>query len=179
MKQLIPETSDNNFADYPMTGGAWLTGKDKAPGGGYCFIRTEALMPKGKGHSGYVWGTGSFGFGYYHLLTKDAHKTIYNRILNGKVFTGASDTGVVCGCFGSALEHDAIPTELPVKLSRDQLDVLRILFHARSLSSKANDMQARQDQEAEMKTVAQAHHTYNQNMQTGVFIASQVAAGTG
>lgn len=57
MKVLLPETADNDFADYPMTGGnKWLVGKDKVPGADdkYCFIKTEEnKMPKGKGPTGY------------------------------------------------------------------------------------------------------------------------------
>jgi hypothetical protein len=163
MKKLLPETADNNYADYPMTGGKWLTGKDKAArGGGYCFIRTENMMPKGEGHSGYVWGSGVFGFGYYHLLTRDAHRTLYHRIESRKVFTGA-DTGVGCGCFGSTPKPDAIPTELPVKLSTGDLDVLRNVFHARSVSSLANDAQARLDQQTDASNTAQATYGYDQN----------------
>ena len=87
MKILLPETAGCKFADYPMTGSVWKTGKDKAPGGGYCFIRTEDKMPVDEGFkTGYVWGSGPFGYGYYHLLTKAAHITLYNRINNKKVF---------------------------------------------------------------------------------------------
>jgi hypothetical protein len=173
MKKLLPETADNNFADYPLTGGKWLTGKDKAPGGGYCYIRTENEMPKGKGHSGYVWGTGNFGFGYYHLRTREAQKTLYQRITDQRVYTGASASGVGCGCFGSkAPEPDAIPTELPVKLPAEELDILRLLFHARSVCTMANDAQAKLDQEAEAHAVAQGHHQMNQGIQLGTMMAT-------
>ena len=155
MKKLLPETADNEYVDYPMMGDRWLTGKDKSPeGGGYCFIRTENKMPNGKGHLGFVWGPGQFGFGYYHLLTRDAHKTLYHRINNKKVFTGPED--VTCGCFGgSGSDPDDIPTALPIKLPTADYDVLRILFHGRSLSSRANDEQARLDQQKEASNWAE------------------------
>ena len=148
MKQLLPETADNSFADYPMTGGKWLVGKDKVPGGGensYCFIRTEDKMPKGIGHSGYVWGVGSYGTGYYHLLTKEGHRNLASRLKTNKVYTGESNFG--CGCFGQSKssEDDAIPTELPVKLPAAILKVLLFIFQCRSVSTLANDEQAKKD----------------------------------
>lgn len=175
MKTLLPETSACNFADYPMTYKKWLTGKDKAPGGKeYCFIRTEDKMPTDIGFkTGYVWGTGPFGYGYYHLLTKAAHGTLYRRINDKKVFTDASQgVGVGCGCFGSGAAQDvhAMPTTLPTIPAGD-LDDLRLLFHARSVSSAPNDAQAQVDQMSEASATAQAHLSYDQNIQTGVFIA--------
>jgi hypothetical protein len=34
MKILLPETNGCDFADYPMTGGAWLKETDNTPDGG-------------------------------------------------------------------------------------------------------------------------------------------------
>lgn len=170
MKILLPETNGCTYADYPMTGNKWLTGKDKAPEGGYCFIKTDDQMPGATGFkTGYVWGSGPFGFGYYHLLTKQAHITLYHRINNRKVFTGASKGGGGCGgsicrCFfgsGSSPDPDAIPTRLP-DIPADHMEELRRLFHARSVATAANDAQAQADLLAEATTLAQGHYIYNQ-----------------
>jgi hypothetical protein len=170
MKILLPETSGCTFADYPMTGTKWLTGKDKAPKGGYCYIKTEDKMPTDVGFkTGYVWGTGPFGYGYYHLLTKAAYVTLYNRINNRQVFTGASSGGG-CGCFGSGPASNAIATALPT-VPADDMDDLRVLFHARSVATKPNDAQAQADQLSEATATAQSHYQYDQNIQTGMFIA--------
>jgi len=127
-------------------------------------------MPVEQGFkTGYVWGSGPFGFGYYHLLTKAAHITLYQRIHNRRVFTGA-DTGVVCGCFGSP-DPNAIPTELP-SIPADDLDDLRMLFHARSVASAPNDAKAQNDQMAESQTTAKAFYTYDQNIQFGTNLAT-------
>jgi hypothetical protein len=172
MKTLLPETSGCTFADYPMTGTQWLTGEDKAPKGGYCFIKTEDKMPTDVGFkTGYVWGTGPFGYGYYHLLTKAAHVTLYHRINGKQVFTGASSGGG-WGCFGSSVgDSNAIATALPT-VPVDDMDDLRLLFHARSVATKANDTQAQADQLSESQTTAHAHHLGgDQNIQTGMFLA--------
>ncbi len=163
-----------------MTGKKWLTGKDKAPEGGYyCFIKTEDQMPKKPGFkTGYVWGSGPFGFGYYHLLTKTAHVTLYHRINNRKVFTGASSGGGggICCCLGSPTpeDPDAIPTKLP-EIKASDMDDLRLLFHARSVATAANDAQAQADQVAESTATAQAHYGYDQNIQLGMGIATTMA----
>jgi hypothetical protein len=173
MKTLLPETSGCTFADYPMNHGKkWLSGKDKAPKGGFCFIKTEDKMPTDKGvKTGYVWGTGPFGYGYYHLRTKAAHITLYQRIHNKKVFTGASSTGVCCGCFGSGDDPNVIPTTLPTIPAGD-MDDLRLLFHARSVASEPNDAKAHADQLSESKATAQAHYQYDQNIALGHGIAN-------
>ncbi len=174
MKVLLPETNGCSYADFPMTGKKWLSGKDKAPEGGYCFLRTEATMPKDPGFKqGYVWGSGPFGFGYYHILTKEAHITLYHRIQNRRVFTGESSSGGFCSCcFGSSPEDpDGIPTSLP-EIPADDLDNLRRLFHARSVATKPNDVQAQVDQMQNSTATAQASYTYDQNIQLGIGIAN-------
>jgi hypothetical protein len=167
MKLLLPETNGCTYADYPLTSqsGKWLAGDDKAPqegGGGYCFLRTGDTMPTGPDggfKTGYVWGTGPLGYGYYHLLTKAAHATLYFRIHEKKVFTGrrsgaSSPKGGLFGSKKSATSSSSdedpknnaiLSTTLPTIPAGDLAD-LRLLFHARSVATKPNDAQAYADQ---------------------------------
>jgi len=159
MKIYLPETAGNNYADYPMTGDRWLRSNEKTPKGEPCFISTENKMPPTGPKNGYVWGPGPNTFGYYHLTTKAAHVSLYNRIVAGKVNTGVGNDGC-CDCFGTPDPATQMP-----KIKADDRDTLRLLFHARTAATKANDAQAFKDQHADAKGTAQAFYHYDQNAQ--------------
>jgi hypothetical protein len=77
--------------------------------------------------------------------------------VNGRVDTG--QTEIVCGCFGSPRPTAAISTKLPSIEGMD-LERLQYLFHARSLTSAANDEMAKQDQLGAARSEANAENWY-------------------
>lgn len=162
MKQYLPETAGCNYADYPMNFPRWLNPKDKAPDGKPCFLQTSNSLPAEGIKVGYVWGPGNLGFGYYHLLTQHAHKTLFTRISHRRVNIGpdSGGGGGCCGCFGEVDPR----TKMPSGVSSDDIDDLRLIFHARSVASVPNDGQARQDALGEAKTTANAHYQFDQNI---------------
>lgn len=70
-----------------------LTSKDKTPDGGSVFIAAQSNAGLKKD---YVYGVGSFGRGYYSLLTRDAYKNLHSRLESeapgGGCCGGGSDT---------------------------------------------------------------------------------------
>ena len=172
MKQYLPETAGCSWADYPMKFPRWLKANEQAPDGKPCFIKTENVLPEEGVKVAYVWGPGNLGFGYYHLLTKQANKILYTRILNRKVFTGTSSGGGgCCGCFGEVDPRSKIPTGV----SADLIDDLRRLFYARSVATIPNDDKAREDAIGEARATSQAHYHYDQNIQLGMHVAQAIA----
>lgn len=160
MKIYIPETDGCSYADFPMHHGPkWLRGNDQTPKGQPCFIRTENFMPPddagvtGGFKTGYIWGAGPFGYGYYHLTTKNAHNLIYARIVNGKVTVSGAGAESWCPCFGGGQVDPR--TKLPTGLTRDEKDDMRLLFHARSVATQPSDQQALRDQIGEATATAQ------------------------
>lgn len=163
MKQYLHETDKCSYADFPMRHARWLTPKEKTPDGQPCFIKTGNELPAEGIKPGYVWGPGSFGFGYYHLLTKSAHVTLYARINNRRVFVGGnSNKGGCCGCFGGETDPRS---KMPSGVSADDIDDLRRLQHARSVATIPNDGQAQADAISQAQSTAQAHYQYDQNIQ--------------
>ena len=172
MKEYLPETAGCTYADFPMQHARWLQPKETTttPDGGDmpCFIKTGNELPAQGSKQGYVWGPGPLGFGYYHLLTKSAHVTLYTRILNRRVFLGPNvGGGGCCGCFG---EMDP-RAQMPKGVKADDIDDLRRLFHARSVASIPNDGVAAQDALGEARATAQAHYHFDQNIQLGMHVA--------
>lgn len=154
MKIYIPETANNPYADYPMTNSRWCQPEDQIPYGPLkgepCFIRTENYIPDGF-KDAYVWGPGDRGWGYYNLLTRSAHQAVYVRLQNRKVTVDGSDD--CFACFKSTDPRTILPK--PTNgLTREDMDVIRLLFHARSVSSKGNDAVAVSDQIAEAQATA-------------------------
>ena len=96
--KVVPELRSRH-ARYPLNRERWLVpSKDattpKQDGSEPTFIACPK-PPKGQTNpmkEGYVWGPGSKGFGYYHLLTKDSYVALAAR-LHGET----SPTVTCCG----------------------------------------------------------------------------------
>ena len=168
MKSYIPETAGCTYADFPMVRDRWFRANEQTDKGEPCFIKTENALPSEGMKTGYIWGAGPNTWGYYHLLTKNAHKLIYARIINNKVNLGGGSDGC-CGCFGTPDPATKMPS-----IKADDKDDMRRLFHGRQVATKPNDAQASKDQIAESTSVAQAHYQYDQNIQQGAHIVSAV-----
>jgi hypothetical protein len=83
---LVPELH-SAFARYPLDRPRWIrptqeTHTPKADGGELTFM---SFPPPPKGETNdirmnYVWGPGTKGFGYYHLLTKESYVALAGRL---------------------------------------------------------------------------------------------------
>ena len=154
MKIYIPETKFNLYSDYPMMNERWYKPDEYVPYGSMkgqpCYIKTEWSMPESTGtKDGYIWGPGDFGWGYYHLTTKSAYKILYTRILNNKVTISGESEGFCSCCFQTPDPRTVMPKPTSGTgsgLTKDDIDNLRVLFHARSVSTKGNDGVAQSDQ---------------------------------
>lgn len=176
MKSYLPETSGCHYADYPMTSrGPWKKGNETTSDKGEpCFIKTDNQLPPEGIKTAYVWGPGPYTFGYYHLTTKNAHVILYSRIVNNRVqIKGGGDNDCDCCCCYNTSPKDPA-TQMPPINANDR-DILRLLFHARSVSSKPNDAQARADQEAQAKGTARDHYHFDQNIQLAGIVANSMA----
>ena len=163
MKQYLPETNGCTYADYPMEHARWYSPGDITPDGLACFLATDTELPQAQGaKQGYVWGQGPAGFGYYHLMTQAAHQLLYRRITRRRVDTGTPEPFGCC-CFGG--EETDPRQKMPTGVSRDDIDDLRLLQHARSVASIPNDMQAGKDALAKAQQTAQKHYHIDQNIQ--------------
>jgi hypothetical protein len=92
MSACIPEVRDSQFGDYPMKQHSWMllnTGIGENP----AFIASHLQVKyredanyneKVPMKRDYVFGTGPKGFGYYHLLTRQAWVLLNSRIVVAK-----------------------------------------------------------------------------------------------
>ena len=161
MGRVAPELA-SPFAKYPLSAKSgrnmWVN-----PNGGTtskgepCFIQGQGKTQPMKQH--YVYGAGSMGFGWYHLLTRDSYRALYNRL--------HSTAPVPCCAFSKEAR----------KALHDHDDITRICYN-RSVASIPDDLQGAKDAEAIARGTAKAVYNMTQNEQlvlnavgTGVFVA--------
>lgn len=126
--QLVPELR-SEYASYPMERAKWLSAGDKAPDGNRAFIaspkpekgETKELKPD------YVWGPGTYGFGYYHLLTKESYVILSARL--------QSEPSQGCSCFGSSTKDTP---------KQEDLNDVYLVMYYRSKSPVPNDRMAKE-----------------------------------
>tara|TARA_B100001142_G_C14137585_1_gene579352 strand:+ start:407 stop:889 length:483 start_codon:yes stop_codon:yes gene_type:complete len=95
----------------------------------------------------YVYGAGPFGWGYYHLLTRNSYGILFPRL--------QSSMPVVCCCFGT---KDARSQH------SDHEDVTLIVYN-RSVATIPDDRQAARDAIAIARGQAKAIYNMTQNEQ--------------
>mmetsp|Transcript_2910 Transcript_2910/g.6740 ORF Transcript_2910/g.6740 Transcript_2910/m.6740 type:complete len:168 (-) Transcript_2910:192-695(-) len=133
--QLVPELR-SPLAAYPMDRKKWLPPMAKTSDGKVGFIASPQ-PPKGETKQlkpDYVWGPGTRGFGYYHVLTKEAYVALEARMAKELAPT------VSC-CSGKSKDED-----------RDMEDlryVHRIVVYPRSKSPIPKDTYALEHSVAE------------------------------
>ena len=157
MVALCPELG-SEYAKYPLKGKQWLSPKAKVSGDEYAFIASETDNgPK----PDYVYGTGSFGRGYYHILTRQAYKVLYGRL------TRERPPLTCCLCSSAAARQNSIDWEH-----------VKTLCFNRSVATIPDDDQARKDAIVAAQGMAQAHYHEQQNIQL-VYdgLGSPLAAG--
>jgi hypothetical protein len=123
-----------------------------------CFIAGQGKDQPMKEH--YVFGAGSMGSGYYHLLTRDSYHILYVRLRSTTPFS-------CCSCFNKEAQ----------KAFNDHDDITRLCYN-RSVATIPDDLQAAKDAEAIARGTAKAVYNFTQNeqlvvnaIQTGVFVA--------
>ncbi|KAL7490732.1 hypothetical protein ACHAWT_000269 [Skeletonema menzelii] len=119
------------YAQYPLSAQSgrsmWVN-----PDGGRtakgepCFIAGQGKdQPIMKEH--YVYGAGSLGFGYYHLLTRDSYKILYIRLQSSTPY-------VCCSCFNKEATR-----------ALDEHDEITRICYNRSVATIPDDIQAVKD----------------------------------
>ena len=159
MANVAPELA-SPFAKYPLSAQSgrslWVnpTG-GKTSNGEPCYIKgSESQIRQIKEH--YVYGSGSLGIGYYHLLTRDSYSALYARLHNS--------LPVACCCFSSK----------EVRKEADDHDTVMRICYNRSVASIPDDLQAARDAEAIARGTAKKAYNFTQNEQL-VIMAVQAA----
>ena len=125
-----------------------------------CFIAVKGVTNQPmKEH--YVYGAGTLGWGYYHLLTRDSYNILYVRLSNTIPY-------MCCSCFNKEATR-----------AIDEHDQITRICYNRSVASIPDDFQAAKDAEAKARGTAKAVYNFTQNeqlvinaVQTGVFVAT-------
>ena len=105
----------------------------------------------------YAHGAGKRGWGYYHLLTRESYVILYSRLTQEM-------PGVCCA---------VTPAQYKEVSAWD--DVKQICYN-RSVASRPDDAQAKEDALAIARGVAQAHYHTEQNFQLAVMVGMHAAA---
>ena len=159
MAKVAPELA-SPYATYPLSAQSgrslWVNPTGGTTSNGEpCYIKGEEPQSQSiKEH--YVYGPGSLGIGYYHLLTRDAYGALYARL--------HQSLPVTCCCFSS-------------KEARETLDdhdtVMRICYN-RSVASIPDDVQAARDAEAIARGTAKRVYNFTQNEQLVIMAINAV-----
>jgi hypothetical protein len=143
LEKIIPEIAASRYGKYPMHGIRWLhVTEDKNPDGENCYIKGPFVGPK----TDYVFGPGTHGELYYHLLTKPSYVILANRLEKG-VPKGIWE---ICAFFSSCFSSIEARQE-----AKDRAEVCNIIY-MRAKASIPDDEQARRDNLLDAKGEAQA-----------------------
>ena len=160
MARFVPELK-SPLASYPLRREAWLdvnatvNNEDGTRTPAFIPYKADPNFPVPALKDDYVWGPGSRGFGYYHILTRDAYKTLNVRIRNkGKP--------TQCCCFGSPDSAQAA----------EDYDVVSEIVYNRSVATRPDDIQAVKDALAIARGEAQLEYNTSQWVQFGVMMAT-------
>ncbi len=138
MVKFHPEL-DSVYAKYPMNNKRWYQAAEKGPRGEPCFVKGGSPDVVKKD---YVYcKNGSFGQGYYLLMTKTAYTNLYSKHQSNQPGT--------CGCACSAEDRK----------SMDEHDTVNRLLYGRQLSPRPCDAAAAKrgmDESEGMATAAYA-----------------------
>lgn len=157
MMRLIPELG-SKYARYPLKGKAWLD-----PSVSSISISGEEIksfIPYKKDplvdtanvtiKMDYVWGPGPRGFGYYHLLTRDAYVTLSARIRSDRANAPTQ-------CFACCSRE-------ATKKYNEYEDVKTIVYN-RSVASIPDDSVAQRDAIAIATSTAKIAYNTSQDIQ--------------
>jgi hypothetical protein len=132
LEKIIPEIAASRYGKYPMYGIRWLhVTEDKNPDGENCYIKGPDVGPK----TDYVFGPGTHGEMYYHLLTKQSYVILCHRLQK----TVPKGIWEICACISSCFSSIEGRQE-----ARDRVEVCNIIY-MRAKASIPDDQQARSD----------------------------------
>jgi len=140
MSKYLPEL-ESDYAKYPMNRPKWLSPGDTGPNGEPCFLQETNTGVK----RNYVFGSGPFGKGYYHLLTREAYKILYVRIHN---------EGAGCCCAFNADKRREF----------DEKDDLKRIMYNRSVAPVPSDVKGAAAAIQAAKQTSNAHYQFDQNI---------------
>ena len=119
--KFLPEL-DSDYARYPMHHKRWLGPSEKGPKGEPCFVKggSPEIIKKDYAYC----KNGSFGPGYYSLMTKIAYNNLYSK--------HSSQHPGTCGCACNAEDRKLI----------DEHDTVNRLLYGRHFSPRPCDAAA-------------------------------------
>lgn len=121
MVKFLPEL-DSEYAKYPMNNKRWYQPSEKGPKGEPCFVKGGSPDVVKKDYA--YCKNGSFGPGYYSLMTKVAYTNLYTKHVSQQPGT--------CGCACNSEDRKLI----------DEHDTVQRLLYGRQLSPRPCDAAA-------------------------------------
>lgn len=165
MSKVAPELA-SKYVSYPMKRQAWLSIDGQIDGSLPAFIphKKDPNFPTTPLKDDYVWGTGPRGFGYYHILCREAYKILYHRV------NGMRVPGQGCCC-----ASPPPPTDGGQRPSAKEVDDVKDVCYNRSIASRPDDFLAQKEAIEAARGVAQAHYHVDQNIQLAVMVGMNIA----
>mmetsp|Transcript_1278 Transcript_1278/g.1637 ORF Transcript_1278/g.1637 Transcript_1278/m.1637 type:complete len:161 (-) Transcript_1278:110-592(-) len=145
MARLVPELN-SDYARYPMKRQMWLDPQAQTNTGEAAFIPHPNSSASKPLKPDYVWGPGTLGYGYYHLLTRDSYLALYRRVQHDA-------PAQCCACSAEAS-----------KIYNDHTDVKMIVYN-RSVASRPDDVLAKKEALDIAKGISQSDYHMGQNFQ--------------
>ena len=134
MARVAPEL-ESSWAAYPLNRKDWLdnaatlSNEDGSTSPAFIPYEKDPSFPTPALKADYVWGFGPQGFGYYHLLTRDAYKVLTTRVKNK----------------GPPLQYCCLGPPSDSKFSSEDYDVVLEIVYNRSIASTPDDMLAHKE----------------------------------
>lgn len=113
---------DSTYAKFPMSNKRWYQPGEKGPKGEPCFVKGGSPDIVKKDYA--YCKNGSFGPGYYSLMTRIAYTNLYSK--------HQSTSPTTCGCACSAADRKLL----------DEYDTVRRMLYARQMSPRPCDAAA-------------------------------------
>ena len=154
MARVAPEL-ESSWAAYPLNRKDWLdnaatlSNEDGSTSPAFIPYEKDPNFPTTALKADYVWGAGQRGFGYYHLLTRDAYKVLTARIVN-------KGPPLQCCCLGPPSNS---------KFSSEDYDFVAEIVYNRSIASTPDDMLAQKEAINIARGEANMHYNMSQNVQ--------------
>mmetsp|Transcript_8504 Transcript_8504/g.10754 ORF Transcript_8504/g.10754 Transcript_8504/m.10754 type:complete len:166 (-) Transcript_8504:187-684(-) len=152
LSRIVPELA-SQYAKYPMKRNSWLDPSSTTFEGFIPYVKDKNVITITL-KVDYVWGPGTRGFGYYHLLTRDSYVILNARLKNN----APAQCSVCCGSNAR-------------KRYNDHTDVENIVY-ARSIASRPDDFLGQQEVIQIARGQAKAAYHQDQNFQLLFMLAT-------
>ena len=153
MARVAPEL-ESSFATYPLKRTHWLdtsapvSDEDERKIVAFIAHPRDPNFPRPVLKADYVWGQGKRGFGYYHLLTRDAYIALNQRVRN-------KGPPMNCCCFRSS----------NTAFSAEDYDVAKDIIYNRSTAPVPDDVVAFKSAIDIARGTAQVAYNMSQDVQ--------------